>query len=42
MEGEVRGRAVKGRSVIGFVPKVMRERNVFIEVREAEGIVSSC
>ncbi len=34
MDGEIRGKAVKGRSVIGSLARVMKGRNVFIEVKK--------
>ena len=33
MEGEIRGRAVKGRFVIGSLARIMRGRNVSMEVK---------
>ncbi len=33
MEGEVRERAVKGRSVIGSLGRVMKGRNMYMEVK---------
>ncbi len=32
MDGEIRERAVKGRSVIGYLARVMKGRNVSMEV----------
>ena len=33
MEGEIRVRAVKGRCVIGSLATIVKERNVFMEVK---------
>ncbi len=40
MEGEIRARVMKGRSVVGSVTGVMKGGNVSMDVKRVRGIVS--